>query len=150
MAAAPGGAELPGIPPSRARATWSWYVTLANCLQQRAAVARATLDHQVVIFDRGPLDLAVRMEVLYHAGVERQRRLIARAAPLPQLAFHLDIPAELSLARKQDIWSPVELNEHARLYRELAPRFGVRSLDGQRPIEDIAAEVSGAVWRLVR
>jgi hypothetical protein len=36
--------------------------------------------------------------------------------------------------------------EQASLYRELAPRFGVRPIDGQRPAAEIAAEIAREAW----
>jgi thymidylate kinase len=105
---------------------------------------------RVIVFDRSPLDLAVRMQVLYRANVEPQRRLVQLAAPRPDLAFLLDIPAEVSLARKRDIWSPSQLVEQRRLYCALAPRFGVQRLDGQRPPQDIAAEIAREAWFALR
>jgi thymidylate kinase len=131
---------------SRVRALWSSYVTLSNSLEQRIRALPARARGRVVVFDRGPLDLAVRMEVLYRSRVERQRRLVALAAPRPDLAFLLDLDPGLSLGRKQDIWSPRQLREQAATYRALAPRFGARVLDASRPPELLAAEIARAVW----
>jgi thymidylate kinase len=125
---------------------WSTIVTIANALEQRIACTGRVRHGHVVVFDRSPLDLAVRMEVLYRTSVGLQRRLVELAAPRPDLAFLLDIPAEVSLARKSDIWSRSQLLEQAMLYRTLAPRFGVRPLDGQRPPDEIAAEIARAAW----
>jgi thymidylate kinase len=130
----------------RARLAWSLIVTLANALEQQAAAVPSAARGRVVVFDRSPLDLAVRMQVLYRANVELQRRLIALAAPRPDLAFLLDIPAEVSLARKNDVWSPRQLGEQTELYRELASRFGAARLDGTRAAEEIAAEIARATW----
>jgi thymidylate kinase len=132
---------------SRAREAWSTFVTLSNALEQRVMAARSFAANRVVVFDRGPLDLAVRMEVLYRAGVARQRTIVKVAAPRPDLAFFLDIPPELSLTRKDDVWSPGQLEEHARIYRSLATRFGVIRLDGRRPADELAAEIASAAWQ---
>jgi thymidylate kinase len=86
------------------------------------------------------------MQVLYRASVAIQRRLVGLAAPRPDLAFLLDIPAEVSLTRKSDIWTQSQLAEQAMLYRSLAPRYGVRPLDGQRPPDEIAAEIAREAW----
>jgi thymidylate kinase len=145
---APTGADEPAT--SAFRGGWSTIVTLANAVEQRIAATRSLARRRVVVFDRSPLDLAVRMEVLYRANVKPQRRLVKLAAPRPDLAFLLDIPAEVSLARKHDIWSPSQLAEQTMLYRALAPRFGVRRLDGQRPPEEIAAEIASEAWLALR
>lgn len=135
---------------SAVRGIWSTIVTLANAVEQRIMATRSVGRERVIVFDRSPLDLAVRMQVLYRANVEMQHRLVQLAAPRPDLAFLLDIPAEVSLARKSDIWLPSQLMEQTMLYRALAPRFGVRRLDGQRPPDEIAAEIAREAWLALR
>lgn len=128
------------------RSVWSDFATVSNSLEQRVRALPSFAAGRVVVFDRGPLDLAVRMEVIYRAHVERQRRLVTLAAPRPDLAFLLDISPELSAERKHDIWSPRQLREQSTIYRSLAPRFGVRILDGSRPPHELAAEIARSVW----
>lgn len=135
---------------SAIRGIWLTIVTLANAVEQRIMATRSIGRNRVIVFDRSPLDLAVRMQVLYRANVEMQRRLVRLAAPRPDLAFLLDIPAEVSLARKSDIWLPSQLMEQTTLYRALAPRFGVQQLDGQRPPDEIAAEIACEAWLALR
>jgi thymidylate kinase len=135
---------------SAVRSVWSMIVTLANALEQQVVATRSLGRGRVIVFDRSPLDLAVRMLVLYRTHAEAQRRLIQLAAPRPDLAFFLDIPAEVSLARKNDIWSASQLHEHTMLYSALAPTFGVRRLDGQRPPDEIAAEIAREAWLALR
>lgn len=136
-------------PPGRLRAIWSTIVTLLTALEQRA-VTPSLMRGRVVIFDRGPLDLAVRMQVLYRAKVGVQRRLVRIGTPTPDLAFLLDIAAELSLARKQDVWSSQQLSEQAALYRDLAEGFQACRIDGTRPPEEIASEIARKVWLALR
>ncbi|MDQ6835978.1 MAG: hypothetical protein M3016_07295 [Actinomycetota bacterium] len=128
------------------RSAWSSYVTLANALEQRLHAARSLARGRVIIFDRGPLDLAVRMEVVYRSAVARQRRVVALATPRPDLAYLLDLPPEVSVARKDDIWSVAQLAEHAATYRALAPRFGARQIDATRAPDQIAAQIAREVW----
>jgi thymidylate kinase len=141
------GRDHPG---SELRRAWSMIVTLANSLEQQIPATRSLARGRVVVFDRSPLDLAVRMQVLYRADVERQRRLIRMTAPRPDLAFLLDIPAQVSLTRKHDVWSPTQLVEQASLYRQLAAQFGVRLIDGQRRPDEIAAEIAREAWLALR
>jgi thymidylate kinase len=140
---------VPGADAPRAsvvRSVWSTLVTIANALEQRVVATRSLAHGKVLVFDRSPLDLAVRMQVNYRSNVAMQRRLVALMAPRPHLAFLLDIPPEVSLARKQDIWSRDQLCEQASLYRALAPRFHVIPLDGQRPAPQIAAQIAREAW----
>ncbi len=132
------------------RGPWSLLVTLTGALEQRRAAIPARLRGRTVVFDRSPLDLAVRMQVLYRSATAAQRRLIFLAAPRPDIAFLLDIAPEVSLRRKHDIWKPAQLEEQAMLYRALAPRFGAIRLDGQRPAADIAAELACRAWLALR
>jgi dTMP kinase len=138
------GADAPS--PSVIRWVWSTLVTIANALEQRVVATRSLARGQVLVFDRSPLDLAVRMQVNYRANVTMQRRLVALLAPRPDFAFLLDIPPEVSVARKQDIWSLDQLCEQAILYRTLAPRFHVTPLDGRRPAPEIAAQIARETW----
>jgi thymidylate kinase len=145
----PPGDEPPGDEPpggSLPRRVWSTLATAANALEQRQLAARGLAGGGVVVFDRSPLDLAVRMQVIYRANVAVQRRVVAMLGPKPDVAFLLDIPPAVSLARKDDIWSGRQLAEQAGLYRTLAPQFGVTTLDGQRPAAELAAEIALATW----
>jgi dTMP kinase len=144
---APGGEDAIG---GALRGAWSMVVTLTDALEQRVLASRSLSRGRVVVFDRSPLDLAVRMQVLYRASVERQRRLVRLAAPRPNLAYLLDIPSEVSLARKRDVWSRAQLTEQRTLYRTLASEFGARRLDGRRPPQDIAAEIAREAWLALR
>lgn len=130
-----------------ARRVWSSIVTLANSLEQTVLVNRGRIRGRTIVFDRGPLDLAVRMEVLYRTGIARPRRLVKLAGPRSQLAFLLEVAPGVALGRKRDIWSYSQLEEQVALYRALAPSFGVRRIDGTRPPEEIAAEIAGTVWQ---
>jgi thymidylate kinase len=144
---------VPAIAPAASSVVhrgWSTVVTFANAVEQQVMAWRSFGRGRAIVFDRSPLDLAVRMHVLYRSNAEAQRRLIQLAAPRPDLAFLLDIPAEVSLARKSDIWSAAQLAEQTQLYSTLAPRFGVRRIDGQRPPDEIAAEIAGAAWLALR
>ena len=145
--AAPSGEDANG---GALRGAWSMVVTLTDALEQRALASRSLARGRVVVFDRSPLDLAVRMQVLYRASVARQRSLVRLAAPRPNLAYLLDIPSEVSLARKRDVWSRAQLTEQRTLYRTLASRFGARRLDGRRPPQDIAAEIAREAWLALR
>jgi thymidylate kinase len=142
---APSGPQARAAP-AGLRPLWGSLATASGAILQRRSALRAYLTGQVMVFDRGPLDLAVRMEVLYRTRIEEHRRLVQRLAPRAGLAFLLDIPAEESLSRKDDIWLADQLREQASLYRELAPGFGVRRVDGTRDPDDIAAELAREVW----
>jgi thymidylate kinase len=126
---------------------WSAVVTLANGLAQLQTIARHSRHGRIVIYDRYALDSTVQLRFRYGTNGRLQRMLIALLAPKPVAAFYLDIPAETSLARKDDRWTLADLEAQARLYRDEVRRSGARQLDGLRPRDELAAEIGEAVWR---
>ena len=130
--------------------TWAWatLVALANGVEH-ARRAAPSLAGRVVIFDRYELDSRVRLRLFY--GEERplrlQRRIIRALSPRPAAAFLLAVDAAVSLSRKDDKWSPEELERQVRLYHEECAALGVTELDGTRPAGELAAEIAERVWR---
>jgi thymidylate kinase len=128
---------------------WTTTIALANALHQRRTAAQHALHGRVVIFDRYSLDSIVRLRYLY-GDAERfpfQSWLIRAVSPRPRCAFLLDVAPETALARKQDQWSLDDLRRQAELYRDEARRQGVTRLDGERPRDELHAEIADAVWK---
>jgi thymidylate kinase len=127
---------------------WTSFVVVLDAASQRSAALRHAARGQVVIFDRQALDSMVHMRVVY--GEQRSLRVqqsLARAvAPRPRVAYLLEIRPETSLARKDDVWELEQLRAHARLYHEHHARLGVRRLDGERPPEELCAQIASEVW----
>ncbi len=128
---------------------WAAVVAFANALSQLQTIARHTRHGRIVVYDRYTLDSAVQLRFRYGASgkFSAQRTLIELLAPKPLASFYLDIPAEASLARKDDRWTLADLETQARLYREEYERPGAVRLDGLRPRDELAAEIGEAVWR---
>ncbi len=122
---------------------WVTYVALANALSHRRLARRA----DVVVFDRYVLDSVVRMRYLWGGRFALAAALLRILSPKPALAFLLEVPGEVALARKQDQWGVDELRRQAELYREEADRLGVVRLDGTRPQDELSAEIAEAAWR---
>jgi len=133
---------------SNARQAWATLVTFLNALSQARAAARHLPRARVLIFDRHVLDSVVRMRFLYGEGglAPLQRRLIRAVAPRARVSFLLDIRPETSLVRKDDIWGLEQLTRHVELYREEQRRLPVLRLDGERPREELCAEIARTVW----
>jgi thymidylate kinase len=68
--------------------------------------------------------------------------------PRPGLLFLLDVPEEISLARKNDVPAPSYLTERRRMYALLRSEVGVVVLDGARPLEENLSDASAAALRL--
>ncbi len=130
-------------------AGWSTLVALANGLFHARRSARNLAAGRVVIFDRYVLDSYVRLRFLYgeRASFRLQRLLIAALSPQPRAAFYIQVDAGTSLARKDDKWTAEELTTQARLYAEEREGLGVKTLDGGRSVDDLAAEIALEVWR---
>lgn len=130
------------------RDAWATLVAALDAASQRSRAVRHTARGRVVVFDRHALDSIVRLRFLYGstAAYPLQRRLVDLLAPRADFAYYLDIAPETSLARKDDIWSLAQLRRHAELYREELARLGVRRLDGERPKDELCAEIALEVW----
>ncbi len=131
---------------------WVGLAALFNALQLWSFVLRPWSPRpQVLLFDRFSPDTAVKLD--YFFGLERAmdvrpgRALFRVLAPRPTAGFLLAVPGEVSHARRQEHWGPDELELMARLYRQHAPRFGLRQLDGRQPADDLHRSILRDVWR---
>jgi thymidylate kinase len=125
---------------------WVTYVALANALAHRRLARRG----RVAVFDRYVLDSHVRMRELWGGTFPLARLLLRTLSPRPVCAFLLDVAPETAFARKQDRWSLEALQRQAMTYRDEAAALGVVRLDGDRPREELCAEIAETVWRALR
>jgi thymidylate kinase len=128
---------------------WVTVVALAHASAQRRETRPRLRPGTIVICDRYTLDAAAHLRFRYgqsHA-FRRQIGLVRRLSPSPLRAYFVDVPAETAHARKAEQYSLDDLSRQALLYREEAPRLGVRRLDGERPREELCAEIAEDVWR---
>lgn len=127
---------------------WAGIVAVSNGWKHRRRAWWHTLSGAVVICDRYTLDSLVWIRWRY--GVDREFRmasgLVRALSPSPLRAYFLDLPADLSHARKLED-SLEDLEIHARLYREELGRAGALRLDATRPPEDLAARIGLDVWQ---
>ena len=123
---------------------WISYVALVNAL----AVRRATLGHllrgRVVVCDRYTLDSAAHLRYKYGAA-ERfrfQARLIRWVTPKPLRSFFLDVPGSTALRRKNEKYTPEQMDLLVSLYRDESDWLAVRRWDGELPQERLCAEIA--------
>jgi thymidylate kinase len=129
---------------------WATFLALVNAASQRRSALRHVRRGRIVVFDRYTLDSIVRLRFL-HGGTRRfQGRLIRRLSPAPLCSFLLDVPPETALARKRDEWDLAALRRQAALYREEHGRLAVVRLDGERPREELCAEIAQEIRRRLR
>ncbi len=130
-------------------ASWAMLVAVANAWAHARLTLRVAGAGRVVVFDRYVLDSLVRLRFLYGdaSRFRLQRAIVRRLSPAPALAVFLDVPAEVSLARKDDRWSPAELARQVQLYREEHQHLDVVRLDGTRAHDELREELAELVWR---
>jgi thymidylate kinase len=123
-------------------------VAVANGITQRRETRSHLRKGRVVICDRYSLDSAVHLRYRYgeHRRFRLQAALVRVLSPRPVRAFLLDVPAETGLARKAEQYDLGQLARQVRLYREEHEQLGVRRLDGERPREELCAEIAREVW----
>lgn len=122
---------------------WISYVALVNAM----AVRRATLGHllrgRVVICDRYTLDSAAHLRYKYGAD-ERfrfQARLIRWVAPRPLRSYFLDVPGATALRRKNEKYTPEQMDLLVSLYQDESGWLAVRRFDGETDRERLCAEI---------
>jgi thymidylate kinase len=120
---------------------WTMMLALANAFAQRRRVLRHTGRSRIVLFDRYTLDSVVILRHLWGSERRFPTWLIRTLSPRPLCSFLLDVRAETALERKRDQWNLENLQGLAELYRAEAPHLGVRRLDGERPREELTAEI---------
>lgn len=151
-----GGGPGPALTPTAVRErsglvanVWVTVVALAHASAQRREVRSHLRRGAIVICDRYTLDAAAHLRFRY--GERRSFRfqigLVHRLSPKPLRAYFVDVPAETAHARKAEQYSLGDLTRQAKLYREEAPRLGVGKLDGERPREELCAQIAEEIWR---
>jgi thymidylate kinase len=127
---------------------WTLVIALTNAVSQRRLTAPAAWRGRIVICDRYTLDSIVALRHSYgpHRRFRLQRALIAALSPTPRRAYFFDVRPETAYARKGE--GGIEwLTAHRRLYLEEHVELGVRLLDGERPAEELCAEIAADVWQ---
>lgn len=125
---------------------WVFVVALMHARAQARTVRGALGPGKVVICDRYTLDAAAGLRRRYgeQHSFALQLRLLSLLSPRPLVAWHLDVPAAVAKARKDEGFSDEDLGSLVDLYRDERERLGWRRLDGARP----SAELADEVWRV--
>lgn len=123
---------------------WISYVALVNALAVRRATTPHLLRGRVVVCDRYTLDSAAHLKYKY--GADRDYRfqvwLIRLLTPRPLRSYFLDVPAPTALARKNEKYTPEQMELLVSLYRDECGELGVRRLDGEARREELCREVA--------
>ena len=139
----------PGRPTLASRlyqaAVWSDYLLL-----QAPRVLLARWAGRNLVCDRYAHDIAVDLGADYGAPPDvtaRRLRRVHRAFPSPDLLVLVDVPEEVSLARKDDVPNRDFLATRRKGYQEMAHLPGVVSLDGTLPHDAVYAQVERELAR---
>lgn len=128
---------------------WIWLnVGLFEYLIQATVKVRRRLwGSRVLISDRYIYDAVADLAISFgRSGVgvtELARHPLFRWFPQPDKVYFLDVPAEVCWARKQDpnVMAKQYLVDREQIYSHLCDSLGFTRVDGDRPIEEIAADV---------
>jgi thymidylate kinase len=126
---------------------WTVVIALTNVWAQWRLMYRQLARGGIVICDRYTLDSIVAMRYSY--GSERPlkplRATLAALYPKPVRAYFLDVTPATALARKGE-WGEEWLTRHRELYLQECPRLGVTVIDGEKPREEVCAQIAREVW----
>jgi thymidylate kinase len=134
--------------------TQAWVTVVA--LAHASTLRRATRGHlragRVVICDRYDLDLKVALRYRYgeQFGFAFQITLVRLLTRRPLRAYLLDVAPETAYARQPEQFGVAELTRQVHLYRDEHESLGVIRLDGERPREELCAELAGNVSSSLR
>lgn len=121
---------------------------LVALARARARVARLRAAGKWIVLDRHPLD-----GLIVGGGTARarwRRRLLAAAAPRPDLVIVLDAPTEVLLERKRE-HGPEQLAAMVEGYRRLARADArVRLVAADRPADAVRRDVQSAIGAWLR
>jgi thymidylate kinase len=127
---------------------WAVYVAVNTAVAYRGAELRCRFSQRTLICDRHALDTAAHLA--FHFGQRRRPSLAIRLSdaitPRADVAFHLDVPAEVARSRKPLQYTAEQLAHMSELYAHERARLGVTRLDGRRPPSEIAERIVRDVW----
>ena len=125
---------------------WALAVAFANATTHRREVRRRGT--RVVICDRYVVDSIAHLR--YRYGVERSFRLqgalVRLLSPRPAGAFLLDVQPETARARKAEQYTTADLATLRSCYLDAVERVSATVVDGEQPMEDVAAQLARAAW----
>jgi thymidylate kinase len=131
---------------------WSTLVAFENGMAHRRETKPHLRAGRVVVCDRYLLDSAVHLRYRYGESREFrfQRWLVKVLSPPAAAAFYLEVQPATAVARKVDQYDVPQLERQVRLYGEECDRWDVQRLDGERPRDDLAADIAATVWAALR
>jgi len=128
------------------RAAWSWLMALDLAGQYLFRVRLPLLTGWVVICDRYVYDMWVEWGAYFGSGEGIRHvwaaRLLRWLAPQPDVAYLLNLPAEVARSRSSTAPALRFMEEQAALYRRLASTFQAIIQDAERPAAELEDEIA--------
>jgi thymidylate kinase len=129
---------------------WTFALAFANATTHRREVRRRGT--RVVICDRYVLDSMAHLR--YRYGLDRtfrwQGALVRVLSPRASAAFFLDVSPATARARKPEQYTTSDLEILRECYLDAASRLTVEVIDGEQPLEDVAASIARHAWLRLR
>jgi thymidylate kinase len=135
------------------RAIWRSTTLIDHYISFRKAIGRLGRDVTTVILDRYVYDSMIDIDSAFGSGGREAERLLgsvfAGLFPRPDRVVLLDLPAEESMRRKDDIPSIEYLESRRPVYHIIAERIGAGTVDATKSKEevqeDIRKEIEGVI-----
>ncbi len=125
---------------------WTFALALANATTHRREVRRRGT--RIVICDRYVLDSMahLRYRYGYERSFRRQGAVVRLLSPRPVAAFLIDVSPATARARKPEQYTTADLTRLRECYLDAAARLPVTVVDGERPMEAVAAQIASETW----
>ena len=135
------------------RALWRTLTVFDLYLSVRIAFSKLARGTEVLLLDRYIYDTFIDIDSAFGGGGAELERLLAspmiRWFPRPEKVILIEISPEEAIERKDDIPSIGYLRERYGLYDRVAGAVGAARVDGTKAIEDVNADVTGEIERLL-
>ena len=133
-----------------ARAAWQQLTLAEHIIQIWKHVSMPLARGEIVVCDRYLYDTLVSQAVLFGTTSAQFARVshdsVLRLVPRPTIGFWLDVPPEIALRRKADIYDREHVEARQPLYAHLAQELSLCALDATLDADVLA----NSVWLQVR
>ena len=137
-----------------ARTMWQWLTLAEHVLQIWKRVSVPLIRGEIVVCDRYLYDTLVSQAVLFDIRpaqfAAEVHDLALQLVPRPTVGFWLDVPPEVALRRKTDIYDREHLEARRPLYAHLAQELSLRTLDATLETDVLANAIWLQVYGLLR
>ena len=130
------------------RLFWTFIIFVEMALIYNLKVRIPLLFGKVVICDRYLLDALVEIGISAREKSSHDGfcgTLLRLLSPSPNISFLMDLSPGVVLERKSEEFSEADLNKQTLFYQELARRFDVILVDGERPSVEVSEDIISKV-----